>query len=128
MPREMFVTKDLVNDKLPQGNVDRADKCFKYDLTTTRGFARFQKKCKNPWFQPGLTKIDSGCGVAGGNPVSLAGISKPYCGDMCSDINAACESPNSCMAGYPNGKGAEQYSYQNMPWTTWTRGNAEKVL
>ena len=130
MPRKMFVAAENLNGTgILESAATRADFCHSLDLTQASQFKEYVEswECKNPWHQPGLAKIASGCGVAGGNPIELNGQPKAYCGGNCVNKTAPCEAPNRCRAGYPNGKGAEQYSFPNMPWTEWTRGRTAKV-
>ena len=88
-------------------------RCDKQDLTKSRDFAMYTRRCWMPWYQPGLTKIGSPCGVAGGNPRTLNGKPKAYCGKICIDSVKNCTDPgpkttlNNCKAGWPWGKGAE---------------------
>ena len=107
--------------------------CLDYDLTTAKGLELFNTRCKNPWMQPGLTKVASPCGVAGGNPVELNGQPFPYCGGNCGPKckGDCCQDPgngtNNCAAGWADGKGAEKYHYPNSPVTEWKRGKRAMV-
>ena len=85
------------------------------NLNNAKDMNRYAKLCTKPWYQPGLTIIGSSCGVSGGNPLTLNGEPKPYCGGMCID-GVPCEDPkndtlNNCLAGWNGGQGAEVSTY-----------------
>ena len=106
MPREMFIYE--INNTLSQYqfNAERADRCSTYNLAIDKDYNNYVRQCYNPWFQPGFSNIISPCGVSGGRPPG-----------------------DDYYPGDPYGKGAETYSYPNMPSTQWTRGsNAEVII
>ena len=105
MPREMFIYK--INDTLARYShiAERADFCSGLDLTSSDGYQEYSTsvKCKNPWNQPGFSKITSPCGVSGGLQTRMEEL-KPF------------------------GQPAETYSYPNAPTTTWKKGKRARVI
>ena len=105
MPREMFIYK--INETLARyaHDAEWVDLCSGLDLTSSDGYQEYSTsvKCKNPWNQPGFSKITSPCGVSGGLQTRMEEL-KPF------------------------GQPAETYSYPNAPTTTWKKGKRARVI